>query len=258
MNFNKVYNMDVIDFLNNLSDCSVDLIIADPPYNISIDKWDTFKNNNSYYDFIQKWFDLSIEKLKHGGTIYIFNTPFNNAILLSRLIDRTDLTIQNWITWYKKDGFSNKKKSYINNQETILFITKNGSDHTFNRDLIREPYLSDSRIIHASKKGILKNGKRWFPNPNGRLATDVWEFSSDRHNKKMNGKTQSFIHPTPKPEKIIQRMILASSNENDLVLDLFSGSGTTSFISKKLNRFFLGCELDKKYYKYILERLKNE
>jgi site-specific DNA-methyltransferase (adenine-specific) len=111
-------------------------------------------------------------------------------------------------------------------------------------------------MLHAEKKGILKNGKRWYPNKNGKLCSDVWLFSSDRHSRKQNGKTVKLGHPTPKPEKLIERIILASSNEGNTVLDLFSGSGTTSYVAKKLNRSFLAVENNIKYFKLIKERLK--
>jgi len=131
-------------------------------------------------------------------------------------------------------------------------------NYTFNYENIRIPYNSSKRIILAKEKGILKNGKRWYPNENGKLCTDVWEFSSQRHKNKINGRTQKQIHPTPKPEDMIERMILASSNENDLVLDLFSGTGTTSYVAKKNNRNFIGCEKDSKYINYINRRLNEK
>jgi site-specific DNA-methyltransferase (adenine-specific) len=163
--------------------------------------------------------------------------------------------IKNWIVWNKKDGFSPSKKKYVNNQEVILFFTKS-EKYTFNSELIRVPYESSERMLHAEKKGILKNGKRWYPNKKGKLCSDVWLFSSDRHSRKQNGKTVKLGHPTPKPEKLIERIILASSNEGNTVLDLFSGSGTTSYVAKKLNRSFLAVENNIKYFKLIKERLE--
>ena len=131
-----------------------------------------------------------------------------------------------------------------------MFYTKTSS-YTFNCDDIRQPYESTERIAHAAKKGILKNGKRWFPNENGKLCNDVWEITSQRHKQKIDGKVQKLVHPTIKPYDMIERIILASSKENDVVLDLFSGSGMTSIVSKKLNRNFIGCEREKEYIEYI-------
>jgi len=105
------------------------------------------------------------------------------------------------------------------------------------------------------KRAVTKNGKKWYPNEKGKLCTDVWEFASERHNKKVNGKTQKLPHPTPKPEALIERIIRASSNENDIVMDLFSGSGTTAYVAQRLGRRFTGCENNEQYFELIQERL---
>jgi site-specific DNA-methyltransferase (adenine-specific) len=135
------------------------------------------------------------------------------------------------------------KTKYNNNQETILFYTMS-KDYYFDYESIRIPYVSTERMLAASKKGILKNGKRWFPNPNGKLCPDVWEIVSERHKQKENGRVKKLNHPTPKPKEMINRMIIASSKPGDIILDLFSGSGTTSLCAKALNRNYIGCELN--------------
>lgn len=244
---NKVYNSDVMEFIPQLDDNSIDLAIVDPPYNLHKCDWDKFVSEQTYFDFTFKWIDLLLPKISSTGSLYLFNTAYNSAVILNYLRDK-EIEFKNWITWYKKDGLSVAKRKYVNTQETILFFTKSNS-HTFNYDDIRVPYTYPTR-----KKGILKNGKRWFPNEKGKLCNDVWEITSQRHKQKINGKTQKPKHPTIKPHDMIERIILASSNENDIVLDLFSGSGTTSIISKKLNRRFIGCEKEKEY----IELIKNE
>lgn len=238
-----------MEFIPRLEDAGIDLAIVDPPYNLKKGEWDTFANDEVYFDFTFQWLDLLLPKLKPEASLYLFNTAFNSAIILNYLNGK-NLEFKNWITWYKKDGFSATKKKYVNAQETILFYTKSSS-YTFNYDAIRQPYESTERMAHAQKKGILKNGKRWFPNPDGKLCNDVWEITSQRHKEKVNGKVKSLSHPTVKPYEMIERMIKASSNENDLVLDLFSGSGMTSIVSKKLNRRFIGCERDETYIRHI-------
>lgn len=251
---NKIYLSDVFEYLDNLKDESIDLAVIDPPYNQNIDKWDTFGSEKLFFEFTYKWIDKVIKKLKNTGSIYIFNNAYNSAFILSHLVN-CGLTYKNWIVWYKKDGFSPSRTKYVNNQEVILYFTKSDK-YTFNSEAIRVPYLSTDRIKAAEKKGILKNGKRWFPNPKGRLCPDVWEFTSERHVKKIDGKVVKTVHPTPKPEALVERIILASSNEGDMVLDLFSGSGTTAFVSQKLNRMFTGCENNSEYHEYITNRLK--
>ena len=182
-----------------------------------------------------------LKKLKKTASFYIFNTPYNSALFLNFLKDKA--IFQNFITWYKKDGMSASKKRFNNNQESILFFTMS-KNYYFDCESIRIPYLSTDRMAHAAKKGILKNGKRWYPNPNGKLCPDVWEISSARHTNKINGKVVKQNHPTPKPKEMIERMIKASSKEHDLILDLFAGSCITSLCAQELNRIFTTNEID--------------
>lgn len=242
---NEIYNMDCFDFLKQVKDLSVDLAIIDPPYNMGKADWDTFENHDDFMNFTQKWIDALIPKLKNTGSIYIFNTPFNCAFILIHLLKR-GLIFQNWITWDKRDGLGTSTKKYANGQESILFFTKSNK-YTFNYNDIRVPYESTERIEAAKTKGILKNGKRWFPNPNGRLCGEVWHITSQRHKNKINGKIQKQQHITPKPEEMIERMILASSNKNDLVLDCFVGSGTTAIVAKRLKRNYICADKSKEY-----------
>lgn len=254
LEINKIYLMDVSFFLDKLENNSVDLVIADPPYNLINAEWDKFKGGeHEFLQFTYHWIEKLIPKLKDTGSLYIFNTPYHCAYIL-KYLKLTKLEFRNWITWYKKDGSSVAKKQFCNNQETILFFTK-GKDYTFNYDDVRIPYTAPERV--NSPKGILKNGKRWFPHPDGKLCPDVWEISSDRHKKKENGRIVKNEHPTPKPEDMIERMIKASSKEGDLVLDLFSGTGTASVVAKRLKREFIGCDNNEKFYRTALERLKN-
>lgn len=121
---NYIIKKDIIKALDEINNDSVDLIIADPPYNISIADWDKFKNEEKYLEFCFKWISKAINKLKDDGSFYLFNNTRNSALLLP-FIEQCGLTFQNWITWYKKDGFNTQKNKYVNNQETILFFTKN-------------------------------------------------------------------------------------------------------------------------------------
>ncbi len=250
---NKIFLMDVVEFLNTIKDKSVDLIIADPPYNIGIDEWDKFDSQDQYWMFMKKWISLCIQKMKIGASIYIFNNQFNSAITLNLL--KNKLTFNNWITWYKKDGFHPSKNKFVNNQETCLFMS-NGNPKIFNFDNVRIPYLSKQRL--SNSLGIkTKQGKYWKPNPKGKLCTDVWEFSSERHSKKINGKTKKLSHPTIKPQAMIERILNASANKNSIVLDLFSGSGQTIIACNKLGINCSGCENNKLFYKNILRNIKN-
>ena len=252
---NKIALEDCVSFLEKLPLGVADMAVIDPPYNMGKGEWDTFPNAQAFFQFTERWIDAFLPKMKPGGSFYIFNSPLNSARIL-RMLEERGAVFLNWITWHKRDGISGGRRKYACNQETILFFSV-GRGHVFNADDVREPYHSEDRMRHAARKGILKNGRRWFPNPGGRLCSDVWEFSSHRHKAKVNGKVVKPAHPTPKPEDMIERMVRASSVPGDLVLDLFSGTGTTAVICRKLGRNFIGCEINPEYRAIALERMRH-
>jgi len=249
LKINDVYNLDCFDFLKEIDDKTVDLAVIDPPYNMKKATWDTFKSHDDFLHFTYQWIDALLPKLKDNGSLYIFNTPFNSAFILQYLISKK-MYFQNWITWDKRDGMGTSKKRYANGQETILFFTKS-NEHIFNYNDIRVPYETPERV----KKGILKNGKRWFPNPKGRYCGEVWHITSERHKNKINGKTPKMLHPTPKPLELIERIIKASSNSGSLVLDCFVGSGTTAVAAKKLGRNFIVSDINIDYVNLAKEKI---
>lgn len=251
---NKVFKTDAKNLLRKIPNGSIDLICVDPPYNMKKGEWDTFENEQEFLKFTYDWIKLADLKLKKGGSFYIFNTPRNSAYILTYL-ESLGYDYQNWITWNKKDGFSSTKKRYLPEQETIVFVTKPGGLVTFNADAVRVPYESTERIDAAKKKGILKNGKRWYPNELGRLCSDVWLFSSERLVNKKKGKTKIGEHPTIKPLAMIERIVQASSNEGDVILDFFCGSGTTLVAAAKHNRNYIGSDLNDGYVKLAKRRI---
>jgi len=251
----SIYEMDCFDFLDKVAPKSVDLAVIDPPYNMKKADWDTFPSHDAFMTFTKKWIDALVPKLKPTASLYIFNTPYNCAFILQHLVKK-NLIFQNWITWDKRDGLGAATQKYANGQETVLFFTKSDA-HTFNSDEIRVPYESTERIAAAAKKGIIKNGKRWFPNPAGRLCGEVWHITSERHKTKVNGKVQKQPHLTPKPLELVERIIKASSNKGDLVLDCFAGSGTTAVAAKKLSRNFICADISKKYAELANKRVNS-
>ena len=251
---NKIVLKDCFDFIKSIDDNIIDLAVIDPPYFLKKGGWDTFSNEEEFFDFTFRWIDALISKLKNGASVYIFNTPYNSAFILSHLV-KIGMTFQNWLTWDKRDGFCYTKKRFIPNQETILFFS-NGSPKTFNANDVRIAYDSVERMEHAKKKGITKkNGTRWFPDARGKLCNDVWHITSERHKNKVNGKTVKMGHATPKPLEMIERIIKASSNKGDIVFDCFVGSGTTAIASKILNRNFLCADNCKEFVALSNKRL---
>lgn len=225
---------NALELFKNIKDNSIDLIIADPPYNLNKDygnKSDSM-NFEDYIQFSKNWIKESKRVLKPTGTIYIF-MGFRFISYLYQILEKENqLIFNNWICWFYTQGIG-KKKGFSPRHDDILMFTKT-EKFVFNLDDIKIP----------------QKFYRSVNNMRGANPGDVWEFS---HVHYCQENRQN--HPTQKPEGIIERMVLASTNENDTVLDPFSGSGTTLRVCQQLNRNCIGFELNPDYVEMTKERL---
>ena len=249
---NRIYCKDADEYMDAIPKGTVDLIIMDPPYNMKKADWDTY-DDNLFQVTMNNWLGAACDILKMMGSLYVFNTPENAIWIAHFLKEHWHMKFRNWIVWNKKDGMSGSKSKYVCKQEVVLFFTKS-DNYTFNYDDIRVPYDSENRV----KYGVVKNGKKWTPNPKGKLCTDVWNFTSERFAKRNRegGRLKALEHITPKPIEMIERMVKASSNKGDIVLDPFMGSGTTAIAYKLHVRHFIVCDSNKEYVKYSAKRYK--
>lgn len=231
----EIKNGDALELFKNIKDNSIDLIVADPPYNLNKDygnNSDT-KSFEEYIKFTEDWTREAKRVLKPTGTIYVF-MGFRFISYLYQILEKSQkLNFNNWICWYYTQGIG-KKKGFSPRHDDILMFTKT-EKFTFNLDSIRVP----------------QKFYRSVNNMRGANPGDVWEFS---HVHYCQENRQN--HPTQKPEGLIERMVLASSNEGDIVLDPFSGSGTTLRVCQQLNRKGIGFELNQEYVLMTEERLK--
>ena len=122
-NLNKIIVSDCFDFIESVDDNSIDLALLDLPYFMGKGDWDVFVDERDFADFTFLWIDSLLPKIKGGGSLYIFNTPYNSSFILRHLIKR-NFTFQNWITWDKRDGIASTKKRFVPNQETIFIPIK--------------------------------------------------------------------------------------------------------------------------------------
>ena len=230
----KIITGDALAELNNVKTDSVDLIIADPPYNLGKD----YGNNhdiqgfNEYILFARSWLTQAHRILKPTGTLYVF-MGFRFISYLYDILDRElQMYFNSWIVWHYTQGMG-KTKGFSPRHDDILMFTKTRS-YKFNLDNIRIPqkYYRERNNMRGANPG------------------DVWEFS---HVHYCNGNRQD--HPTQKPEGLIERMVLASSDENDLVVDPFSGSGTTLRVCQQLDRRAIGIEINPDYVTITKNRL---
>ena len=226
---------DVLEKLKELPDESVDLIVTDPPYNLNKDygKSQDKLEFDEYIEFSKKWLSECNRVLRKNGTIYIFMGMRYISYIYEILEKDLGFTFNSWITWYYTQGIG-KTKGFSPRHDDILMFNKNAKKFTFNLDAIRVP----------------QKYYRSVNNMRGANPGKVWEFS---HMHYCNAKRQK--HPTQKPEGLYERMILASSNEGDVVLDPFGGSGTCLHVCQHTGRKGISIDLNPEYCKMTEERL---
>lgn len=229
---------DAIEEMKKLPDKSIHLIVTDPPYNLNKD----YGNNQDklkfeeYIDFSRQWLTEANRILKDNGTIYVFMGMRYISYIYAILEQELGMFFNSWITWFYTQGIG-KTKGFSPRHDDILMFTKNKKDFVFNLDDIRVPQKS----------------YRSVNNMRGANPSNVWEFSHIHYCNKNRKK-----HPTQKPEALFERMILASSNLGDTVLDPFVGSGTTLRVCQQIGRNGIGIDMNHEYIEIVKERLEDE
>jgi DNA modification methylase len=239
----RLENKDCLKLLKDLDDNSIDLVVVDPPYfEIVKNDWDNqWKSEQEYLEWCKEWTKECFRVLKPGRCFYVWGTTKTDTFLkykLEVLNNIDNAHYHNWIIW-SYDWGGRTKKTFARKHEDLLMYSK-GKDFTFNADDVRIPYKVKTNV----RKGATNN-------PLGKIPTDVWEKNNHTTSKEYCG-----WHPTQKPISLLERVIKANTNEGDTVLDVFSGSGSTAIASKRTNRNFIGCELDKEYFTKSLERIE--
>lgn len=254
MKKNHLYLGDCIEIMDDeIDEQSIDLIFADPPYNLSgnglhwkgnktggdwymvNEEWDKM-SVPEYLQFTRRWIGRSRKVLKEGGSIYISCTYHNIAEVMI-VLKQLDFKINNIITWQKTNAMPNMtRRVFTHSTEFIVWAVK-GKKWIFNYDDLRE--LNPEK----QRDGSLKQMR------------DVWQLPLVQGKERIHGKDGRALHPTQKPEEMLRRIIIASSNKGDIVLDPFVGSGTTTFVAKQLHRNWIGIEKDEKYLRIAQKRM---
>jgi site-specific DNA-methyltransferase (adenine-specific) len=247
-----VYIGDSIQWLRSLNSGTVDLIIADPPYNIKKAEWDTFESQQAYVQWSLTWIEQAARVLKPTGTLYICG--FSEILADIKLPALQFFEGCRWLVWHYKNK-ANLHSDWGRSHESILHFRK-GENFTFNVDDIRIPYgdhttkYPERQQAETSQYG---KGKKhiWRPHPGGAKPRDVIEIPTT-----CNGMNETTPHPTQKPEELFRKLVLASSNQGDMVIDPFLGSGTTAVVAEQLKRQWMGCDLSEDYCKWAVERIE--
>lgn len=241
---------DVFECLPKLQEGSIDLLIVDPPYNLTKDfHGNKFKESESrsYENFTRKWIELCLPLLKPTSSIYVC-CDWKSSLVIGNLVDEY-FDVKNRITWQREKG-RGAKTNWKNALEDIWFATVSKKDYCFNLDdvMVRRkviaPYKSDGKP------------KDWEMTDRGNFRNTCPSNFWDDCTVPYWSMPENTDHPTQKPEKLIAKLILASSNEGDTVLDPFLGSGTTSVVAKKLNRHYIGIEQNPMYCAWAEARLE--
>lgn len=240
---------DCFQVLEKLPDALADLIIVDPPYNLRKSfHGNVFskKKNEEYIEYTRKWLDAVEPILKQEGSLYIC-CDWQSSILIAPLLQEKFI-IRNRITWQRDKG-RGSKNNYKNNMEDIWYCTKS-EKFTFNVEAVklRRKVVAPYRMNGEPKDWVeSKQGNFRDTHPSNfwdDITIPFWSM------------TENTAHPTQKPEKLIAKMILASSKEGDMILDPFSGSGTTCVTAKKLDRHYIGIEQNPLYCAWTVKRLE--
>ncbi len=245
---NKIICGDAFNILKKLPEKTFDLLFADPPYNLTKNFGaEKFKQTSldAYEIWLESWFADCVKLLKPNASVYICG-DWNSASAIQR-VGMKYFTLRNRITWEREKG-RGAKANWKNSSEDIWFFTVS-DEFVFNLDAVKTkrkviaPYTENGKPKDWEKSA---DGNFRLTHPSN-LWTDLtvpfWSMPENTE------------HPTQKPEKLLAKIILASSNENDLILDPFSGSGTTCVTAKKLNRNFVGIEADENYCLLTEKRL---
>ncbi len=245
---NKIIQGDCIEKLKQLPDDSIDLIFADPPYNLQLngdlhrpnqtkvagvdDSWDKFDTFKDYDDFTYQWLSEAKRVLKKDGVIWVIGS-YHNIFRVGKIMQDIGLWILNDILWIKRNPMPNFKGTrFTNAHETLIWASENEkSKYTFNYKSMKS--FNDDKQLRSD----------WF----------IPICSGSERIKDENGKK---VHSTQKPHELLYRVITSTSKIGDIILDPFSGSGTTASVAKELQRNFIGIEKEEKYIKVIKDRIK--
>ena len=245
---NKILLGDSLRIMKTIPSKSVDLIFADPPYNLQLkdtlyrpdqttveavtQDWDKFNTYKEYDNFTEQWLKESKRILKKGGALWVIGS-YHNILRVGTSIQNHGFWILNDIIWHKTNPMPNFRGTrFTNAHETLLWCTTSReAKYTFNYQNLKE--LNDGKQMRSDWYIPICSGKERLRENNNQRS-----------------------HPTQKPEALMYRIILSSTNKGDIILDPFLGSGTTAVVSKKLQRNFIGIEQDKEYVSLAKKRLK--
>jgi len=240
MKIDEIYHADAFDVFPDIENGSVDLVVCDGPYGVTTNEWDKIESIQEFNLGLIKIFS---EKLTDGGALYLFGKP--------DCIDFVDyrpfLNLKSKIVWYQPSRLSQGKINYTNNYDVICYFIKGDRPRVYDLDAIRVPQLVElEHRLRCERVPSVTNGKygKTKFNGDGKNPGNVWGDIKQLTYKSKELVSRDALNTIQKPERLIERIVKASSAEGDLVLDPFAGVGTCPLVCKKLNRHFIGIEIN--------------
>jgi len=237
---NQIYQGNALELLSDVPKNSVDLIVCDGPYGVTQNEWDRIPNIQEFNLRLIREFS---EKLTEGGALYLFGKPDCIDFIDYRLY----LTLRSKIAWYQPSRLAQGRLSYTNNYDIICYFIKGDRPRVFNLDDIRVPQLVElEHRLRCERVPSVVNGtfgKTKF-NDAGKNPGDVWGDIKQLTYRSKELVSRDALNTIQKPERLIERLVLANSNPGDLVLDPFAGVGTCPVVCKKNSRSFIAFEIN--------------
>jgi len=244
---------DSLAWLATLADQTADLVFADPPYNLKKAAWDTFASQDDYIDWSLQWIQQAARILKPSGSLYVMG--FSEILADLKRPSLQYFQACRWLVWHYKNK-ANLGNDWGRAHESILVLRKS-ANAKINMDNIRIPYGNHTLKypVHpqaaTSQYGKGTPHDRWTPHPLGAKPKDVLEIPTT-----CNGMAEKTKHPTQKPEELMRKLLFAASDRGDVVVDPFSGSGTTLVVAEQSGRQWLGCDINPEYNAWAIARLQ--
>lgn len=250
-----LWRTDAFELLATLPDGSVDLVVTDPPYALAKAAWDEFESTEAYLDWCDAWIAEVHRVLTPDGSAYVCGFSETLADVKARSAARFSGGCR-WLVWFYKNK-ANLGSDWGRSHESILHLRRSARTR-LNVDDVRVPYNDHTRrypvrvqAVSSQYGGLGKRRDRWEPHPLGAKPRDVLEIPV-----LCNGTEEKTAHPTQKPEELVRRLIAASSDEGQLVVDPFVGSGTTAVVAERLGRRWLCGDADPRYVGLARDRIK--
>jgi site-specific DNA-methyltransferase (adenine-specific) len=249
-----LFTADCIEWMKKIKDGTVDLIFADPPYNIKKADWDKFESQKQYVEWSLLWIHEASRILKPTGSLYICG--FSEILADLKHPAMRFFKGCKWLIWSYRNK-ANLGNDWGRSHESILHLRKD-KDYRLNIDTVRIPYGAHTLKYpsHPQAETSQYGNKKpsagfWTPHPMGAKPKDVFEIPVI-----CNGMQEKTKHPTQKPEELLRKILLASSKEGDIILDPFSGSGTSIVVAEQLGRYWVGCDSNDEFNGWAIERIE--